>query len=326
MRRAILIGLAVLAAHLLAIGPSRAQGRAWGEGYFPNLPVVNQHGETLRFYDDVIKGRIVVISFIYTSCTDICPLTTARLAQIAEEFGDRLGRDMFFISLTVDPKNDTPEKLKAYADSFHTGPGWIFLTGSLQDMRAINAKFGEKMRSLNEHRNEIVLGNDATGEWARNSLFGDMKRVVMDIRSMDPSWRNAVRTVAAAADTDTPHLLSGQPGQVLFKKLCSSCHMFKVGNRVGPDLYGVTSRRSRDWLTRFIMSPERLHKQKDPTALALAGKFPGVRMPNLGLTENDAVDLISYLDSQSKWLDAQKREAAQSMPSAHNHDHHTHMH
>jgi protein SCO1 len=326
MRRSIFIGLAVLAAHLMAISSSQAQGRPWGEGYFPNLPVVNQHGEKLRFYDDVIKGKIVVISFIYTSCTEICPLSTARLAQVAEQFGDRLGRDIFFISLSVDPNRDTPEKLKAYADSFRTGPGWVFLTGSLQDMRAINARLGERMRSLNEHRNEIVLGNDATGEWARNSLFGDMKRVVMDIQSMDPKWRNEVRTVAVDAASDTGHLLSAQPGQVLFKKLCSSCHMFKVGNRVGPDLYGVTSRRSNEWLMRFIMNPERVRRQQDPTALALVGKFPGVRMPTLGLTEIDATDLISYLDSQSKWLDAQRREAAQTVPASHNHDHNTHKH
>ena len=147
-------------------------------------------------------------------------------------------------------------------------------------MRAINGKLGEKMRSLSEHRNEIVLGNDATGEWARNSLFGDLDRLVMDIRAMDPKWRDQVRTVAADPASNTGYQLSEQPGQALFKRLCAGCHTLKVGNRVGPDLYGVTGRRSHDWLTRFIMSPERMRAQKDPVALALAGKFPGVRMPN----------------------------------------------
>ncbi len=321
MIRSSVISIAMLAFQLVAAVSSEAQGRRWGEGYFPNLPVVTQHGEQLRFFDDVIKGKLVVISFIYTSCTDICPLTTARLAQVAEQFADRLGRDMFFISLTVDPKNDTPEKLKAYAESFRSGPGWIFLTGTLQDMRAINAKLGEKMRSLNEHRNEIVLGNEATGEWARNSLFGDLERVVMDVRAMDPKWRDQVRTVAVDPANDTGHALSEQPGQALFKKLCAGCHMIKVGNRVGPDLYGVTGRRSNEWLTRFIMDPQRMRAQKDPTALGLVAKFPGARMPNLGMTELDAADLISYLDSQTKYLDEQRIQAAQSAPPGHKHKH-----
>ena len=320
MVRSTCVGLAVLIVQLMAAVSSLAQGRPWGEGYFPNLPVVTQHGEKLRFYDDVIKGKIVVISFIYTSCTDICPLTTARLAQVAEQFEDRLGRDMFFISLTVDPKNDTPEKLKAYGESFRSGPGWIFLTGSLQNMRAINGKLGEKMRSLNEHRNEIVLGNDATGEWARNSLFGDLERVAMDIRSMDPNWRDAVHTIAANPASDTGYQLSAQPGQALFKRMCAACHTFKVGDRVGPDLYGVAARRQRNWLVSYIMNPEKRRAEKDPVALGLVARFPGVRMPNLGLTELDASDLVAYLEGQSAWLDSQRREAELSSP-VHHHQH-----
>jgi protein SCO1 len=325
MRRSLWISLAALALQLVATGPGQAQTPSIGASYFPNLPVMNQHGEKLRFYDDVIKGKIVVISFIYTSCTDICPLTTSRLAQVAEHFADRLGRDMFFVSMTVDPKNDTPERLKAYAEPFHSGPGWIFLTGSPDDIRAINRRLGEQMRSLNEHRNEIVLGNDATGEWQRNSAFGDLERVVMDIRAMDPKWRNEVRTIAANPASDTGYQLSGQPGQALFKRLCAGCHSLKVGNRVGPDLYGVTSRRSHDWLTRFIMSPEKVRAQKDPTALALVEKFKGVRMPNLGLSEHDAADLIAYVDAQSKYLDAERAKAQQAS-SGHQHDHKTHKH
>src|SRR5262245_24171028 len=80
MWRMVLAGVALIAA-VTVPATSQAQGRPWGEGYFPNLPVVTQDGRTLRFYDDVIKGKIVVIDFIYTSCPDICGLTTARLSQ-----------------------------------------------------------------------------------------------------------------------------------------------------------------------------------------------------------------------------------------------------
>src|SRR5712691_12730776 len=112
MRRSLFAGIVALAA-LTVAAPDRltAQGNRRGENYFPNLPVVTQDGKTLRFYDDVIKGKIVVISFIYTSCPDICPLTTARMAQVEEKLGAVVGRDIFMVSMTVDPENDTPERL-----------------------------------------------------------------------------------------------------------------------------------------------------------------------------------------------------------------------
>jgi cytochrome oxidase Cu insertion factor (SCO1/SenC/PrrC family)/cytochrome c2 len=302
-----------------------AEQRRWGEGYFPNLPVVTQEGQTLRFYDDVVKGRIVVISFIYTSCTDVCPLTTARFSQVAEELGDRVGRDIFLVTITVDPERDTPARLKSYAQAFHAGPGWLFLTGTLEDIRAINVRLGERMRSLNEHRNEIVLGNDVTGEWARNSLFGDLTRLVIDIKSMDPRWRESGRTAAHDAAADTGYQLSKQPGQALFKRLCAACHTIKVGDRVGPDLFGVGARHRQEWLVEFIMSPEKLRARNDPKALELAARFPGVRMPSLGLSEDDARDLIAYIGARSDWLESQRRNAEQSHPAQHHH-HKDHRH
>ena len=93
-----------------------AQNRPWGEDYIPNLTVTTQHGKPVKFYDDLVKGKIVIMSFIYTSCTDICPLTTARMAQLEEKLGDMVGREVFILSMTVDPERDTPERLKEYAE------------------------------------------------------------------------------------------------------------------------------------------------------------------------------------------------------------------
>ena len=167
---------ALAAATLLAPAPGEAQMRR-GPDFLPNLPVVDQDGRQLRFYDDLIKDKIVVIMFIYTSCTDICPITTARMTQIEDKLGDVLGRDIFIVSLTVDPVNDTPERLKAYSKAFSTGPGWTFVTGRPEDIRAINYRLGERSKVLSEHRNEIVLGNDVTGEWQRDNVMGDLERV-----------------------------------------------------------------------------------------------------------------------------------------------------
>jgi cytochrome oxidase Cu insertion factor (SCO1/SenC/PrrC family) len=166
-----------------------AQGSIAAKQSFPNLPVVTQDGRTLKFYDDVIKGKIVVISFTYLACTDICPLVTARMAQLEDKLGDIVGRDIFFVTMTLDPERDTPRGFKEYANAFGTGPGWLFLTGAPGDIRTINARLGDKGRTLDERRDEIVLGNDSTGEWTMAPMFGDLDALVMDIRAMDPRRR-----------------------------------------------------------------------------------------------------------------------------------------
>jgi protein SCO1/2 len=304
-----------------------AQGRNWHQGYVPNLPVVTQDGKAVNFYDDLIKDKIVVINFIYTSCPDICPLSTARMAQLEEKLGKEMGRDIFFISMTVDPEHDTPEKLKAYAKAYDAGPGWTFVAGKPEDIRAINYKFGDRSGgNLSDHRNEIVLGNDATGEWQRDSIFSDLDRVVLTIRSMDPKYRDEVRaprhgdTAGIRTTGDAPMTLTNEPGQALYRKLCAPCHTVGVGDRVGPDLRGVADRRDHEWLVRFIQNPAKVRAEKDPMTVAMIEKFPGVRMPSLGVTENDANDLITYLTAQT----ARMNDAGEAPVSSHDHSSHDH--
>src|SRR5262245_47587337 len=113
------------AAGLLAAGAATAN--PWGADYFPHVPLTTQDGKTVRFYDDLLKGRKVVINVISTSCTDVCPLETANIVQLTKLLGDRVGRDVWFYSITIDPKRDTPAVLKAYAEKFGAGgPGWLF--------------------------------------------------------------------------------------------------------------------------------------------------------------------------------------------------------
>ncbi|HKD29779.1 MAG TPA: SCO family protein [Xanthobacteraceae bacterium] len=320
MRLSSLAAAVALAAVIMsARGPLEAQGVRRGANYFPNLPVVTQDGKTLRFYDDVIKDKIVLISFAYTNCPDICPLTTARIAQVEDKLGDMVGRDIFFVSMTVDPERDTPERLKEFANAFDAGPGWLFLTGKPEDIRLINSRLGDRSRTLSEHRNEIVLGNDATGEWTRNTVFGDIDRLIMDIRAMDPKWRAEVREPKFDAASNTGYAVDHlQPGQAMFKKICAPCHTIGVGDRVGPDLRGVNERRQHEWLTRFIRTPDKVLAEKDPIALTLAAKFPGARMPNLKLSESDAADLISYIGAQTSLL----ADGPQGAPASNQQYHH----
>ncbi len=90
----------------------------WGADYFPNVPLTTQDGTTVYLYDDLLKGKAVAINAIYTHCKDECPLETARMAQVQRLLGERVGKDIFFYSITIDPERDTPEVLKAYAEKF----------------------------------------------------------------------------------------------------------------------------------------------------------------------------------------------------------------
>ena len=311
MRRSLLLSIAaftVLTVSTLGtFGGDTASAARRGANYFSNLPVVTHEGKTLRFYDDLIKGKIVVINFIYTTCPDICSLSTARMALVVKWLGERVGRDIFIYSISLDPGRDTPEVLKKYAKAFSAGPGWLFLTGKPKDIHLIRWKLGERSRTLSEHRSDMVLGNDATGEWRRISLMGNLKIVTQRILGMDPKWRARKRAVSVESLKKTPrdYRIRNRPGEALYIKACAACHTVGKGDRVGPDLKGVTARRDRAWLIRYLVAPDVLRARKDPIAVELDAQYEGVSMPNLGLSETDAGDIIVYLETQMKRLSAQ---------------------
>src|SRR4051794_36902927 len=119
---AMALGLLSVVCFMTLAAPA-ASGATWGANYFPNVQLTTQDGKTVRFYDDLLKGKRFIINLIYTECGDSCPLETARLTQVKKALGVHLGRDIFFYSLSIDPQHDTPAVLKAYAEKFHTGPG-----------------------------------------------------------------------------------------------------------------------------------------------------------------------------------------------------------
>lgn len=287
-------------------------GSPWGNGYIPNVPVVDQNGKALHFYDDLVKGKLVVVNFIYTNCRDICPLVTARLARLADVLGDSVGRDIFFISVAIDPEHDTPERLKEHAEAFGVGRGWTFVTGRKADIDLIRNRLGERSRFLSEHRNELLLGNDRNGSWARDSAFADVNVLASNVRDMNPEWLYAKRTEedgSEAAPKSAP-ISHEPPGQTLFAKTCANCHTVGKGRRVGPDLAGVLDRRPRAWVRRYIEMPDIMRSEHDPIADELRRQFRVVRMPNLGLSSNDIDDVLSYITAQSAARDTAQAPAA----------------
>jgi protein SCO1/2 len=302
VRRTAVLLLAAVALALAAAPEAHASRR--GKNYFPGMEVVTQHGKSVPFYEGLLKDKIFVINFIYTSCREVCPLSTARLSELQDKLGDSMGRDIFFYSISVDPETDTPERLKEYADTFGAGPGWLFLTGKPQDIYTIRDKLGDRSKSLSEHRTEVLLGNGTTNEWARNTIFGDLNGLAIAVRQMDSNWRLEPSKKAKNIIVD----LQSRPGEAMFARLCSGCHTVGKGNKVGPDLAGVTARRDRDWLLDFIAEPEKMRRQKDPVALELVANFPTVRMPPMSIPKTDAADLLTYI----KYIE--DRHAARERP------------
>ncbi|HSB70074.1 MAG TPA: SCO family protein [Candidatus Methylomirabilis sp.] len=176
-RRITLLAVFLMVAVNLTIGgPTHAvaapKGSPWGASYFPNVPLVTQDGRTVWFYDDLVKDKIVVINSIYTQC-ELCQQETAKMAQVEQFLGDRMGKDIFIYTITVDPQRDTPEVLKAYAEKFHGGPGWLFLTGKPADIDLLRKKLGfyaaRDTRDPLDHTANLVIGNEASGQWMRHA-------------------------------------------------------------------------------------------------------------------------------------------------------------
>ncbi len=135
--------------------------------HFPNVLLRNQDGKPVRFYDDVIKGKIVMIQFMYTNCERYCPMVTPNLVKAQRELLKRGAREVNMISITVDPVHDTPPVLKAYASNFHVQPGWQFLTGRKSDVDQIRRELGvyDPDDKVNEHMNVLIMGREPVGRW-----------------------------------------------------------------------------------------------------------------------------------------------------------------
>jgi protein SCO1/2 len=188
----LLLAALALLAPLPAVGQTPAEQRsAAARNYFGDTVLLDQDGKEVRLYTDLLKGKIVIMDFIYTRCVGPCPILSSTFVKIQERLGDRLGKDVFLISFSVDPDYDTPARLKEYAERFRARPGWTFVTGSRQNAEAALRRLGQWVESPEQHQTLYILGNEATGLWKK--AFGlakpeDLFPVidsVLDDRGMD---------------------------------------------------------------------------------------------------------------------------------------------
>jgi len=283
--------------------PAATASSQGGGNHFPNVELTTQDGKKVRFYDDLIKGKVVAIDLIYTTCKYNCPLETARLVQLQKLLGNRMGKDIFFYSITIDPEHDTPQVLKEYAEKYHVGPGWLFLTGKEADIQLISHKLGldtpPGAGDLDGHTPSVLIGNEATGLWMRNSALDNTRFLAMKIEQMMGYGAPSLETVKSST---TAAKLNLNAGQYLFATRCAACHTIGNGEKIGPDLLGVTNVRDRAWLARMISDSNKLIEEKDPIATALFQKYKGIRMPKLDLPDTDVNTLIEYMKTQTAVL------------------------
>jgi protein SCO1/2 len=140
--------------------------------HLPNIPLVTHEGKEVRFYDDLVKDKVVVFNFFYAVCGDVCPAVTANLVEVQKLLGDQVGRDLFMYSFTLRPEADTVEAIQYYRDTFGAGPGWTFLTGKPEDMEKLRRGTGftnpdpRLDQDITQHIGNIRYGNEPLMLWA----------------------------------------------------------------------------------------------------------------------------------------------------------------
>jgi len=151
--------------------------------YFPNVLVQTHEGARVRFYDDLIRGKVALINFMFATCTNQCPLATANLVKVQDALGDRVGRDIVMVSVTVDAHTDTPAALNRYAQRYGTRPGWHFITGRQQDLDLIRRRLGVLDAAVDktQHTGILVFGNETTGQWAATPAQAPPNTIVRSV-------------------------------------------------------------------------------------------------------------------------------------------------
>jgi protein SCO1 len=150
---------------------------------FPNILLQTQDGKWVRFYDDLVKDRSVLVNFIYTSCQQSCSPTTANLARVHKLLGDRVGRDLFLLSISLDPVVDRPKILKEYAARFGQFTGWYFLTGNESEIEQLRRAMGlydldpDRDADKTQHAGVVIAGNDTTNRWVSLPALMDHRQI-----------------------------------------------------------------------------------------------------------------------------------------------------
>lgn len=169
----------------------------------PDTPLLDQNARSVKLYEDLIRGKVVAMNFIFTTCTTICPPMGANFGRLQAELGDRLGEEVELISVSIDPVTDTPRRLKAWSSKFAAGDGWTLLTGEKSSVDRLLRELEVLTPDQKDHAPLILLGNDRTGTWRR--VYGltppaKLARMIEDL--MEPPQQVSHEPVSDRSDTE----------------------------------------------------------------------------------------------------------------------------
>ena len=205
-----LAALAVALACVPATGQQQgkltpAERDARARDYFTDTVLKTHMGRSVRFYSDTMRGKVVAISFMFAGCGDACPLITAKLVQAKNDLGEAFGREVRFVSISVDPLHDRPEDLAKFARKFDADhPGWLFLTGEEANVNQVLKKLGAYTESVENHFTGIIVGSPAQGRWKKVRPDAPAKAIAEEIRHLVAGEIETRKTAAAPGAVPRP--------------------------------------------------------------------------------------------------------------------------
>ena len=146
---------------------SPEEAEAAAREYFTDTELVNQHGQSVRFFSDVLKDQVVVISFIFTNCQGACPIITEKLKSARSILGEEIGGSIRFISISIDPARDTPAAMKAFQEQHQADGNWVFLTGEKDNLDNVVKRLGQYYPEVEEHSTLVIAGNVSEQHWMK---------------------------------------------------------------------------------------------------------------------------------------------------------------
>jgi len=176
--------IAILCFAFLGTQQPATESQSPAQKYFTDVELTNQNGEKMRLYSDLLKGKVVIINSFFATCQGSCLPMNRNLEKVQEALGERIGKDVYILSISVDPTVDTPTNLKEYAKKLHARPGWYFLTGPKENVDFALKKLGQFVSDKQDHLNIFIIGNEPTGLWKKAFGLAKSEELVKVVESV----------------------------------------------------------------------------------------------------------------------------------------------
>ncbi len=177
---ALVIGLAISASSVHAEGDRSAAARQ----YFSDVPLIDEQGRTKKFYSDVLEGKLLVIHAFYGDCKDVCPVTLGKLRMMQDALGERLGKDVHFVSISVNPQDDNAQRLSEIRQHFSGKAGWMFLGGKKENVDWALYKLGLHAEVKEAHNPILLIGNERAGDWKKIAAYAKVEDLIAQIEEL----------------------------------------------------------------------------------------------------------------------------------------------